>query len=89
MLNPTHSLQHTLNHWSSPSTKQIKANCYDAIAYFAQIKRPPGMKKKTLRMIKLQYLHKAIEAVLEPLMDMATFGKASLGALVGCKHFPI
>jgi hypothetical protein len=28
-------------------------------------------------MIKLQYMHTAIEAVLEPLMDMAMFGKAS------------
>jgi hypothetical protein len=36
------------------------------------------MKKKTLRMIKLQYMHKAIEPVLEPLMDMAVFGKASV-----------
>ena len=55
----------------------MKSKSYDLIAYFVQIKRPPGMKNKTLCMIKLQYMHKAIEAVLGPLVDMALFGKAS------------
>jgi len=35
------------------------------------------MKKKTLRMIKLAYMHKAIEVVLKPLADIAMIGQAS------------
>jgi len=56
---------------------QFSINHAYPIAYFAQIKRAPGMKKKTLRMIKLAYMHKAIEVVLKPLADIAMIGQAS------------
>jgi hypothetical protein len=54
---------------------QVKMNVYDPVAYFAHIKRPPGMSKATFCMVKLRYMHAALRRIVEPLVKMGLFGQ--------------
>jgi len=57
---------------------QIKRNSYDVIAYLAHIQKPAEMKEHDFRMVKLEYMHAALDLVLQPLKDMAECGKVRL-----------
>jgi len=65
---------------------KVKTSSYDTVAYFAHIKRPRTMPKPSFRMVKLRYMHAALQLILRPLIHLGWFGQEMLDPTGVCRR---